>query len=68
MNIDNEDSYINSSNVNNENYRTKKLIIGYNVYNPYKNSNFYKINFQNFIKKKYITNRNYIMIILNNCN
>ena len=59
MNIDNEDSYINSSNVNNENYRTKKLIIGYNIYNPYKNSNFYKINFQNFINKKYITNRNY---------
>lgn len=59
MNIDNEDSYINISNVNIENYRTKKLIIGYNVYNPYKNSNFYKINFRNFINQQYITNINY---------
>jgi len=59
INIDNEDSYINSSNVDSENYRTKKLIIGYNVYNPYRNSNFYKINFRNFINEQYITNRNY---------
>lgn len=59
LNIDNEDSYINIFNTSRENYRLKKLIIGYNVYNQYKKSNFYKINFNDFINKNLITNANF---------
>lgn len=59
LNIDNEDSYINRFNVSNENYRLKKLIICYNVYNQYRKSNFYKINYNNFLNKNLITNSNF---------
>jgi len=70
LNINNEDTFINSGNVSSYNSRSKKLYIQFNIYKSFINSDFYKINIKDFLNLSifYIENDKNLRLILKNIN
>ena len=68
LDINNEDTVINAANVSSQNYIAKKLYIQFNVYKSFMNSDFYKININDFLNQRYINNNNNLSYTLKNIN